>query len=115
MRFVAASAALAALALAGTASAQTAGTPTCSDVDGLYVDVHGQHVIRDYVAGGTLTDPSWPPSDVGSTVSDNGGAAVPGGPGPGFHFLYEVPPGASFCTDSQSGRIYEHLPEIHQP
>lgn len=115
MRLFATSAALAALTLAGTASAQSAGDPTCSDIEGLDVVVHGQHVIRDYVAGGDLADPTWPPSDVGPTVSDNGGAAIPGGPGPGFHFQYEVPPGASFCTGSQSYRLYDHLPSIDQP
>lgn len=95
-------AAPAALLLAAGASAQPTG-PTCSDVDFLAIDVHGQHVIRDYVAGGAAAT-DWPPSggDLGAAVSGNGGAAVPGGPGPGFHFMEGVPPGASFCTDSNS-------------
>lgn len=73
---------------------------TCSDV-GLGVDVHGHHVVRDYVVGGAL---DWPPSDgaVGAAVAGSG-AAVPGGPGPGFHFPNGFAPGASFCNpQSQS-------------
>ena len=74
-------------------------TPTCSDTLG--IEVHGQHVIGDYVMG-TGTD--WPPSgaEIGQTVSDNGGVAIAGGPGPGFHFPNGFAPGASFCTGSQS-------------
>lgn len=89
------------VALAG-GSAGAVATPTCSDVEFLGIEVHGQHVVRDYVAGGAVAD--WPPSgqELGQYVSGNGGAAVPGGPGPGFHFPNEVAPGASFCTDSQS-------------
>ncbi len=68
---------------------------TCSDV-GLGIDVHGHHVVRDYVVGGAL---DWPPSGgaVGAAVA-GGGAAIPGGPGPGFHFPNGVAPGASFCN-----------------
>jgi hypothetical protein len=46
----------------------------------------------------------WPPAGgiVGQTVSANGGAKVPGGPGPGFHFPNGFAPGASFCTGSSS-------------
>jgi hypothetical protein len=36
--------------------ATTSAAPTCSDV-GLDVDVHGQHVIRDYVIGEDETGP----------------------------------------------------------
>jgi hypothetical protein len=39
---------------------------------------------------------------VGSTVSANGGVAIAGGPGPGFHFPNGFAPGASFCNDSNS-------------
>lgn len=79
-------------------------SPTCSDVEFLGIDVHGQHVVRDYVAGGDAAS-DWPPSgqELGSAVRENGGAAVPGGPGPGFHFPLDIAPGASFCTDSRSG------------
>lgn len=79
------------------------GEPTCSDTMG--IAVHGQHVIGDYVTGsGTGSEEGFPPDGafIGQTVSDNGGAAIPGGPGPGFHFPNGVAPGASFCTDSQS-------------
>ena len=96
--------ALAFVALAGMAGGSTVAgaTPTCSDVEFLDIDVHCEHVVRDYVAGGAAI--GWPPSgqDLGDAVRTNGGAAVPGGPGPGFHFPNGVAPGASFCTDSQS-------------
>jgi hypothetical protein len=90
-------------ASSGQASAQATDTsPTCSDE--LDIAVHGQHVIGDYVTGVTHEALSWPPdgSEVGSTVSSNGGVAVPGGPGPGFHFIYGYAPGASFCTNANS-------------
>jgi hypothetical protein len=77
--------------------------PTCSDIMG--ISVHGEHVIGDYVTGsGTGSDDGFPPdgSYIGDTVSANGGAAIPGGPGPGFHFPNGVAPGASFCNDSRS-------------
>ncbi len=96
---------MAALALLGTASSAGAqpanATPTCSDTLG--IDVHGQHVVADYVTG-LHGDLDWPPSgaNVGETVGDNRGAALPGGPGPAFHFENGFAPGASFCTDSKS-------------
>lgn len=74
--------------------------PTCTDV-GLGIEVHGHHIVRDYVVGGAL---DWPPSGgvVGAAVAGRG-AAIPGGPGPGFHFPNGVAPGASFCNpQSQS-------------
>lgn len=70
---------------------------TCSDVEFLGITVHGHHVVRDYVVGGG--EMTWPPA---GQVDASGGAAVPGGPGPGFHFPNEVAPGASFCTESKS-------------
>lgn len=77
-------------------------SPTCSDT--LDIAVHGEHIVGDYVTGIGRGELDWPPSDqnIGQIVSDNGGAAVPGGPGPGFHFPNGVAPGASFCNDSQS-------------
>lgn len=89
-------------ALVATPSA-AAGDPTCSD-SVLNVEVHGQHVVRDYVTGGEIGN-EWPPRSMRDMV-DNDGAAVPGGPGPGFHFQIGVPPGASFCVDSQSWHVY---------
>lgn len=74
---------------------------TCSDLEGLAVEVHGHHVVRDYVVGGAL---EWPPSGgtVGAAIAGRG-ADTPGGPGPGFHFIYGFAPGASFCnSQSQS-------------
>lgn len=79
-------------------------SPTCSDVEFLEIDVHGEHVVRDYVAGLGHHELEWPPRGgvIGRAVAENGGAATPGGPGPGFHFPNDVAPGASFCTDSRS-------------
>lgn len=95
--------AMLAFAAASGASAKATDTdPTCSD--DLGIAVHGQHVIGDYVTGVSHDELDWPPqgSEVGEVVSANGGAAVPGGPGPGFHFLYGIAPGASFCTSASS-------------
>lgn len=94
-----------ALALAlggGTASAHD--EATCSGALGSDIVVHGQHVVGDYVTGlgGIFGDgPEWPfAGQVGQAVQENGGALVPGGPGPGFHFTIErLPPGASFCNE----------------
>lgn len=87
---------------AASAASPGNGEPTCSDTLG--IDVHGQHVVGDYVLGIDHEDMEWPPNDVsvGETVSSNGGAAIPGGPGPGFHFEFGFAPGASFCNDSRS-------------
>jgi hypothetical protein len=75
--------------------------PTCSH---LGIENHGQHVVGDYVTGvggldGTL---AWPPKGAVGSVVGATGPAVPGGPGPGFHFVHGFAPGASFCVDSQS-------------
>jgi hypothetical protein len=92
------------LAFAGVASA-SAHEPTCSDVGALAIEVHGQHVVRDYVMGGGLS--SWPPNGgaVGAAVGGSG-ASLPGGPGPGFHFPNGFAPGASFCTGSNSPGLH---------
>lgn len=87
--------AMAAGALLVSASAVAAKSPTCSDFEALAVSVHGQHVVRDYVSGGTLGQ-EWPPRGVGSLIAGSG-AALPGGPGPAFHFVHGFAPGASFC------------------
>jgi len=75
---------------------------TCSGLGG--IEVHGQHVIGDYVTGlgGIGGGLDWPPAgEVGAAIQANGGgAAVPGGPGPGFHFTIPgLAPGASFCNE----------------
>lgn len=93
------------LGAAGSAGAQSTNpTPTCSDAFEDPIAVHGEHVIGDYVTGIGHDTFEWTPSGgiVGETVSANGGVAIRGGPGPGFHFEHGVAPGASFCTDSQS-------------
>ena len=94
------------LAAGLTAMALPAGAhATCSDVGFLDSQVHGQHVVRDYVVGSSV---EWPPNgSVGSTVGGQG-AAIPGGPGPGFHFPNGVAPGASFCN-SQSNSPGFHV------
>ena len=92
-------AAVAALLVLGAAPASA--EPTCSDFEALGVVVHGQHIVRDYVTGGAVG--GWPPGgSVGEAIA-GGGAVVPGGPGPGFHFENGFAPGASFCLpQSQS-------------
>ena len=69
---------------------------TCSDLFGY---PHGYHIVADYVTGlgsELLGGPgiAWPPRGLNAA----GGAALPGGPGPGFHFPNDIPPGASFCN-----------------
>ena len=83
--------------------------PTCVNVGALGIVVHGQHVVRDYVTGGQLV--GWPPSGgaVGAAVAGQG-AALPGGPGPGFHFPNGFAPGASFCN-AQSSSPGFHVPD----
>ena len=78
-----------------------AAQPTCSDV--LEVEVHGQHIIGDYVTGEGRANLEWPPSGgVGQAIAGEG-PAITGGPGPGFHFPNGFAPGASFClANSQS-------------
>jgi hypothetical protein len=88
-----------------TAATGTAGAhPTCGGLGG--IEVHGQHIVGDYVIGdnsGIGGDLTWPPAgQVGQEVGNNGGAAVPGGPGPGFHFPNGFAPGASFCNEQSS-------------
>jgi len=85
----------------GLAGASPEG-PTCSGTLG--IEVHGQHIVADYVTGIGHMDLDWPPSGgvVGQTVASNGGVAIAGGPGPGFHFPNGFAPGASFCNDSNS-------------
>lgn len=83
------------LAAAGTALA----APTCSEFGW---ETHGDHVIGDYLTG---EDVGWPPAghELGETLAAQGGAATPGGPA---HFDMEgVPPGASFCVDSNAPSV----------
>jgi hypothetical protein len=94
--------------LALMAAPASAGTPTCSDVTDLGVVVHGQHIIRDYVVGGSL---DWPPNGQVGTAIAGEGVEIRGGPGPGFHFQpeHEFPPGASFCNpQAQSSNALDH-------
>ena len=86
---------IASVALAAPVGAQAA-DPTCSGT--LDIAVHGQHIVGDYVTGIGHAELGWPPPPgvVGETIGGSG-AAVPGGPGPGFHFPNGFAPGASFC------------------
>ncbi|HEX9635679.1 MAG TPA: hypothetical protein VGB34_09390 [Candidatus Limnocylindria bacterium] len=100
-RFVTAALAASALTISLAGAASAAGEPTCSDKFEGYP--HGYHIVADYVTGiGSefLGGPGidWPPSGLNAA----GGAALPGGPGPAFHFELGVAPGASFCNDSNS-------------
>jgi hypothetical protein len=90
------------VAAGGTATA--AGSPTCSDQLG--TAAHGQHIVGDYVTG-LGHEGEWPLRGgvVGDAVRGEG-AAIPGGPGPGFHFPNGFAPGASFCTGSSSPGIH---------
>lgn len=94
------------LASAGAANPPEEADPTCSDLLG--IDVHGQHIVGDYVSGIGHGDLEWAPSGgvVGEAVSTRRGVAVRGGPGPGFHFEYGFAPGASFCNDSNSPGLH---------
>lgn len=101
--------AAAVLSMGGTAGAASDG-PTCSDSP-LGIAVHGQHIVGDYVTGIGHDHLDWPPAGgvVGDAMQGGGGVAVAGGPGPGFHFPNDYPPGASFCVDSaQSSHATEH-------
>ena len=55
---------------------------------------------RDYVIGDAVS--GWPIAGGAGQYVGGRGAAVPGGPGPGFHFPNGFAPGASFCNDSNS-------------
>jgi hypothetical protein len=90
------------VALAGAGTQTAAADPTCAST--LDIAVHGQHIVGDYVTGIGHADLGWPPSGgvVGDAVGGSG-PAIPGGPGPRFHFPNGFAPGASFCLDqSQS-------------
>jgi hypothetical protein len=104
-RTIVMAAAVMAMSLATIGAASAHDTATC---DNLFGEVHGYHILADYVTGigsELLEGPGldWPPTEYNAA----GGAALPGGPGPAFHFVNEVAPGASFCTGgAQSGVIY---------
>jgi hypothetical protein len=99
----------AAMSLSGLAVAGPDG-PACSD--GLGTATHGEHVIGDYVTGigGVSGEMGWPPNgQVGRAIRENGGVAVPGGPGRGFHFNFGFAPGASaaFCNENAHPNGFE--------
>jgi hypothetical protein len=79
----------AALVMVMSTAAIAAGSPTCGGLDlgdGDPIANHGEHVTRHYVFGHDGTNAA-------------GGAALPGGPGPAFHFENGIAPGASFCVE----------------
>lgn len=88
---LAAGAATVAVTVAGLSPAGAG--PTCAAT--LEIAVHGQHVIGDYVTG--THDVAWPPAGGVGAATGGSGAALPGGPGPAFHFENGFAPGASFC------------------
>ena len=98
MRRIIGSMALGGALLMATAPVAAAnGDPTCSELFG--GNPHGYHIVADYVTGvgsELLGGPGidWPPTGLNAA----GGAALPGGPGPAFHGVIGVPPGASFCN-----------------
>lgn len=100
LRVVLGAAVVAATTFAMTGSPASAGEPACAGYKG--VANHGEHVITDYVLGAVVGGEeleSWPPpGGIGDAVGDQGGAALPGGPGPAYHFVVGAPPGASFCV-----------------
>lgn len=75
---------------AGPAASAAAGNATCSNIFG---EVHGFHIVGDYVDGDGHSSLEWPPA---GQVDAAGGAAVKGGPGVKHHQPYA--PGASFCV-----------------
>ena len=106
-RLLACTAVVAAAALAPAGVSQAHGEPTCADFEALGIVVHGQHVVRDYVMGaGSL---EWPPAGAVGQAIGGSGAAVPGGPGPGFHFPHGFAPGASFCLPQSKAPGF-HVP-----
>jgi len=102
-----------AMSLTTISSASAEGTPTCG---GLFGEVHGYHIIADYVTGigsDVLGGPGieWPPTEYNAA----GGAALPGGPGPAFHFVNKVAPGASFCTGTANSYVIYSNPGRGRP
>lgn len=90
--------------------------PTCSGAFGSGDEIanHGQHVVGDYVTGTGHNELGWPPNghEVGSAVAGSG-AAKPGGPGAGGHFVPGgkpdgVAPGASFCLEQSQSPGWPH-------
>ena len=77
----------AALTMVMSTAAIAAESPICGGLDlgdGDPIANHGEHVTRHYVFGHDGTNAA-------------GGAELPGGPGPAFHFENGIAPGASFC------------------
>ena len=109
LRFSAAGLVAAAIAL--PAAGAGAHEATCEDVFGSGIEVHGQHVVGDYVTdlGAVLGDDlEWPPAgQVGQNIGGEGGAVNPGGAGPGLHFLIGLAPGASFCVENAHPNGFE--------
>ena len=86
-----------------------AASPTCSDLEFLGIEVHGHHVVRDYVTGGAVTE--WQPNggSVGAAIAGSG-AEIEGGPGAGGHLDAGIAPGASFCNPQSKAPGF-HVPE----
>lgn len=89
-------------------AAASGATPTCSDSDIVDVAVHGEHVVGDYVTGTGHEVLTWPPAGRVGAVVGGEGPAIAGGPGPGFHFVHGIAPGASFCLPQSSSPGFPH-------
>ena len=84
----------------GISAPVAAADPTCADLMG--IANHGEHVLGLYVVGGSLALGYWPPEGGMGQYIGGVGAALPGGPGPTFHFINGFQPGASFCVPGAS-------------
>lgn len=100
-RSILAAAVTAAAVLASTTAAG-AGSPTCSGVVG---EVHGHHVVADYVDGEGHDSMTWPPA---GQVDAAGGADAPGAPGAHGHMPAGIAPGASFCIPQAKSPGFPH-------
>ena len=100
MRKIILGAAVALATVAATGVPASAGEPMCVEFFGGNLANHGQHILGDYVTG-IGHEGVWPmpAGQVGTTVSENGGALLPGQSGIMKH---GASPGASFCNGSNS-------------
>lgn len=97
-----------AVAMVVMSATTSAAAPTCSDSTIIDVAVHGEHVVGDYVTGVGHDVLTWPPRGQVGTAVGSDGPAVTGGPGPGFHFVNGIAPGASFCLSQSRSPGFPH-------
>lgn len=97
-----------AMAAVFVVAAPAVAAPTCSDSEIIDVAVHGEHVVGDYVSGVGHDVLTWPPAGQVKASVAGRGAAIHGGPGPGFHFGAGIAPGASFCVPQSNSPGFPH-------